>query len=169
MKTKQTAVDWLESEFIKLEQTIGVHGIMYELIEQAKEIGREQIADDFYSGYEDWDELFVEFENNKQCTEHILVFKNFLKKNYHPPVKMVESDESPYCPICTGCGEEGCCSPLNCTQDPNGHYCQTYLRDLKFGYKMYDEISKLLNEDPKYKDDVDVIFNKVYNEIYRVK
>lgn len=56
MKTKQTAaVDWLESEFIKLEQTIGVHGIMYELIEQAKEIEREQIADAFYSGYEDRD------------------------------------------------------------------------------------------------------------------
>lgn len=55
MKKKQTAVDWLESEFIKLEQTIGVHGIMYELIEQAKEMGREQIADAFYSGYEDRD------------------------------------------------------------------------------------------------------------------
>ena len=34
---------------------------------------------------------------------------------------------------------------------------------------MYDEISKSLNEDPKYKDDVDIIFNKVYGEIYRVK
>ena len=85
--------------------------------------------------------------------------------------KITESDtyESPYCPICSGCGEEVCCSPLNCSQDPNGSYCQTYLRDLKFGYKMYDEISKLLNEDPKYKDDVDIIFNKVYNEIYRIK
>jgi hypothetical protein len=120
-------------------------------------------------GNKDWDELFVEFENNKKCSEHILVFKKFLKENYHPPIKIIESDESPYCPICTGCGEEGCCSPLNCTQDPNGSYCQTYLRDLKFGYKMYDEISKSLNEDPKYKDDVDIIFNKVYGEIYRVK
>jgi len=55
MKTKQTSVDWLESEFIKLEQTIGVHSIMYELIEQAKEMGREQITDAFYSGYEDRD------------------------------------------------------------------------------------------------------------------
>lgn len=43
MENKQTSVDWLESEFIKLEQTIGVHGIMYELIEQAKEMEKEQI------------------------------------------------------------------------------------------------------------------------------
>ena len=38
-----TAVDWLEMEFIKLEQTIGVHGAMYELIEQAKEMEKQQI------------------------------------------------------------------------------------------------------------------------------
>jgi hypothetical protein len=42
-QVKQTAVEWLESEFIKLEQTIGVHGIMYELIEQAKEMEKEQL------------------------------------------------------------------------------------------------------------------------------
>jgi hypothetical protein len=32
----------LEQEFIKLESTIGVHGVMYELLEQAKEIESEQ-------------------------------------------------------------------------------------------------------------------------------
>jgi hypothetical protein len=81
--------------------------------------------------------------------------------------KFNSEDESPYCPICTGCGEEGCCSPLNCTQNPNGSYCQTYLNDLKFGYKMYNEVSELIKDDPKYKDDVDVIFDRVYNEIYK--
>ena len=40
---KQTAVKWLEKEFVKLESTIGVHGVMYELIEQAKEM-EEQIT-----------------------------------------------------------------------------------------------------------------------------
>ena len=39
----QTAVSWLEQEFIKLESTIGVHGKMYELIEQAKEMEKQQI------------------------------------------------------------------------------------------------------------------------------
>jgi len=43
--SKQTAVEWLESEFIKLESTTGVHGIMYDLIEQAKEMEKEQIID----------------------------------------------------------------------------------------------------------------------------
>ena len=33
-----TAVEWLEKEFVKLESTIGVHGVMYEIIEQAKEM-----------------------------------------------------------------------------------------------------------------------------------
>ena len=42
---KQTAVKWLEKEFVKLESTIGVHGVMYELIEQAKEIEKQQIMD----------------------------------------------------------------------------------------------------------------------------
>ena len=43
--SKQTATDWLEMEFIKLEQTIGVNHKMYELIEQAKEMEKEQIID----------------------------------------------------------------------------------------------------------------------------
>jgi|APGre2960657404_1045060.scaffolds.fasta_scaffold03880_10 hypothetical protein len=39
---KETAVEWLEQEFIKLEQTTGVFGVMYELIEQAKEMEKKQ-------------------------------------------------------------------------------------------------------------------------------
>jgi len=49
--SKQTAVEWLESEFIKLESTTGVHGIMYDLIEQAKEMEKEQINKACYDGY----------------------------------------------------------------------------------------------------------------------
>ena len=43
--SKQTATDWLEMEFIKLEQTIGVHGVMYELLEQAKIIDKQNLID----------------------------------------------------------------------------------------------------------------------------
>jgi hypothetical protein len=43
--TKQTALQWLEQEFIKLESTVGVYGVMYELIEQAKQMEKEQIED----------------------------------------------------------------------------------------------------------------------------
>jgi hypothetical protein len=41
---KQTAIQWLEKEFVKLESTIGIHGVMYELIEQAKAMEKEQIT-----------------------------------------------------------------------------------------------------------------------------
>jgi hypothetical protein len=43
-RKQQTAVQWLEKQFVKLETTIGVHGIMYELIEQAKSMEKEQIT-----------------------------------------------------------------------------------------------------------------------------
>jgi hypothetical protein len=52
---KQTAVQWLEKQFVKLETTIGVHGVMYELIEQAKEMEKEQIVDAYTDGYSDSD------------------------------------------------------------------------------------------------------------------
>ena len=45
MEKKQTAVEWLEQEFIKLESTVGVFGVMYELIEKAKQMEREQMID----------------------------------------------------------------------------------------------------------------------------
>ena len=47
---KQTAVEWLEKQFVKLESTIGVHGVMYEFIEQAKEMEREQIMNSWAKG-----------------------------------------------------------------------------------------------------------------------
>jgi hypothetical protein len=47
---KQTAVEWLEKEFVKLESTVGVHGVMYELIEQAKAMEKQQIIDAYKEG-----------------------------------------------------------------------------------------------------------------------
>ena len=62
----KTAVEWLEKEFVKLEVTIGVHGVMYEIIEQAKEMEKEQIIDAFDEGKSDgyktareWDEMIL--------------------------------------------------------------------------------------------------------------
>jgi len=75
--------------------------------------------------------------------------------------------ESPYCKICSGCGEDGCCSALICQQHPEGSYCQTYLRDLKYGYKMFDEIDKILPNDEEFKKKYEEIFHKVYDLIYK--
>jgi hypothetical protein len=47
----KTAVEWLESEFVKLEHSIGVHQKMYELIEQAKEMEKQQIIDAYNIGF----------------------------------------------------------------------------------------------------------------------
>lgn len=80
-----------------------------------------------------------------------------------------EEDYSPYCPVCTGCGEEGCCSPLNCEQHPDGEYCEWYLRDLKFGYKMYDDIYDLIPKDEETKKKFDEIFNKNFDLYYKRK
>jgi hypothetical protein len=49
----KTAVEWLESEFVKLESTTGVYGIMYDLIEEAKEMEKEQLENAWYAGDED--------------------------------------------------------------------------------------------------------------------
>ena len=80
-----------------------------------------------------------------------------------------EEFESPYCPICTGCGEEGCCSATICEQHPDGHYCGGYLKDLQFGYKMYHKLMELIYEDEKYKEQIDVIRDDLYDKIYKVK
>jgi hypothetical protein len=48
---KQTAVEWLEKEFVKLEATIGVYSKMYEIIEQAKEMEKQQIVEAYRLGH----------------------------------------------------------------------------------------------------------------------
>lgn len=64
MKNK-TAVNWLEAEFLKLEQLIGVHGCMYELIEKAKELEKQQIINASNDSYLNG-ELIKRSVNNKK-------------------------------------------------------------------------------------------------------
>lgn len=82
-------------------------------------------------------------------------------------VSIIEEVYSPYCSECGGCGEEGCCSPLMCKQSLKGDYCQTYLRDLKFGYRMYQELMHLVGEDQKYKQQIDELWDKNYSIHYK--
>ena len=79
---------------------------------------------------------------------------------------MTEENYSPYCPVCSGCGEEGCCSPLMCKQSPEGKYCESYLKDLKFGYKTYEHLMELVGDDEKYKEQIDELWDKTYDRIY---
>jgi hypothetical protein len=60
----------------------------------------------------------------------------------------VDSDNyNPYCPVCNGCGESGCCGPINCEpSNINCHYPLTYTADLKLGYRGFHRFWDLLEE-----------------------
>ena len=78
-----------------------------------------------------------------------------------------EDDYSPYCKVCEGCGEDGCCPATFCQQSPDGKYCKSYLLDLKFGYLMFLELHELIYNDPLYEKEVKTIYNRIYDEIYK--
>ena len=77
-----------------------------------------------------------------------------------------KEEYSPYCPVCDACGEDGCCSATACKQHKDGKYCQTYLKELKFGYVMYHKLLELIDEDPKYEDQVNKIWDEVWDKIF---
>ncbi len=78
-----------------------------------------------------------------------------------------EETKSPYCPVCDGCGDEGCCKATICEMSPDGDYCQTYLKDLKFGYMMYNDIYELIPKDKETKELLDRIWEKNYKRAYK--
>ena len=83
--------------------------------------------------------------------------------------KEYKDNSNPYCSVCTGCGEEDCCSPLNCQQSIEGRYCEWYLRDLKFGYKMYKDIYDLIPKDEETQKKLGEIWDKNFEIYYKNK
>lgn len=83
----------------------------------------------------------------------------------------LEEIESPYCPICEACGEDGCCRATVCHQHQDGLYCKSYLKDLEFGYKMNrffeNEISEQMpfNLRDKYNEEWDRVYDEVYKTL----
>jgi len=80
----------------------------------------------------------------------------------------MEDNHSPYCPDCTACGESGCCSPLCCGFTEGCHYKETYLRDLRHGYYMYEWLLKYYwgNLPKEVQDAYDAEFDKSYDKFY---
>ena len=74
---------------------------------------------------------------------------------------------SPYCPICSGCGEDGCCPATACKQHPDGKYCETYLAELRFGYIMYHHLMKMIDGDEKYTEELDKLWDETYDNVFR--
>jgi hypothetical protein len=50
---KLTAVQWLRSEFIKLEDSVYVYGVIYDLLDRAEEIEKDTIKEAHVSGFTD--------------------------------------------------------------------------------------------------------------------
>ena len=75
-------------------------------------------------------------------------------------------DYDPYCEICGGCGEDGCCSALRCKQHPDGRYCKTYLQELRFGYQMFKEVYDLIPEDVISQKKLDEIYDRNYDRFF---
>lgn len=75
----------------------------------------------------------------------------------------------PYCGVCEACGEDGCCSALVCKQHKDGEYCESYLLDLKFGYRMYHDIYELLKDDKESKKKFKKIHRKNHDLTYKIK
>jgi len=74
-----------------------------------------------------------------------------------------DDNYSPYCPVCSGCGESGCCSPKNCT--PDNILCQypkTYTADLKLGYRTFERFWDLLEKNDWFGKKEE--FMKIYDE-----
>ena len=72
-------------------------------------------------------------------------------------------DYNPYCPVCNGCGESGCCGPINCT--PDNILCQypkTYTADLKLGYRSFERFWELLEKNDWFGKKEE--FMKIYHE-----
>jgi hypothetical protein len=81
----------------------------------------------------------------------------------------LKDDYSPYCPECSGCGEEGCCSPLKCKFSGNCSYMETNLNHLKFGYRMFDWVEReLYDKLPKeLQEEFDNVWDSTYDYTYK--
>lgn len=54
----------------------------------------------------------------------------------------IDIEESPYCPVCESCGEDGCCSAENSLWKHDCKYGKAYARDVYFNEMVIDEFHK---------------------------
>lgn len=80
--------------------------------------------------------------------------------------KKKKNPKYPYCAVCESCGEDGRCSALICQHSKDGEYCEWYMRELKFAYKMYHDIYPFLKDDEESKKKIDEIWDKNHDSIF---
>ena len=86
-----------------------------------------------------------------------------------------KNEDSSYCEMCTSCGVEGCCSPVNCAynnmvkhKNKKCMYGETYFKDLQFAYLMYGEAYDLISktENAELFNKYNKIYDKIWDDVY---
>jgi hypothetical protein len=76
-------------------------------------------------------------------------------------------EESPYCPVCESCGEEGCCSVEKSLLGHDCKYGKWYARDVYHNEMIIDEFHKLFDENGKYLGvdghPIEVVYNNAFD------
>lgn len=78
----------------------------------------------------------------------------------------IDIGESPYCPVCQSCGEEGCCSAENSLWKHGCKYGEIYARDVYQNEMIIDEFHKLFDENGRYLgcdgNPIEVVYNNAF-------
>ena len=106
--------------------------------------------------------------------KRFFIVSNFLAKLFEEEVY------TPYCSSCEGCGEEMCCSSLNCAitsieLNSNCKYSDIYAKDLRFSVLVGELAQKylqdileekiLLNDVKKsYDEEWDKLYERIYTQ-----
>jgi hypothetical protein len=79
----------------------------------------------------------------------------------------IDIGESPYCPVCESCGEEGCCSVENSLWKHDCKYGKVYARDVYLNEMIIDEFHKLFDENGNYLgcdgNPIEVVYNNAFD------
>lgn len=70
---------------------------------------------------------------------------------------------SPYCKLCSSCGESGCCSPMMCSFEEGCEYRNTYITELKENYIFVREFYETIY--PKLPKEVQDDITELYMNI----
>ena len=63
---KQTSIEWLEMEIVKIEKDFAIPSKIYELCEQAKEMHEKEIEDAYHKGCADQLRVYPDAEYNPE-------------------------------------------------------------------------------------------------------
>ena len=85
----------------------------------------------------------------------------------------IDIGESPYCPVCESCGEEGCCSVEKSLLGHGCKYGDHYARHTYYNEMIIDEFHKFVESlgvsrdetGDKVVDPISEIYDKAYNKV----